>query len=154
MKQKAILYGINLNKISSKEAIHILQNPKEDLISTIPPVEPKGGEIYLISDEGDEKRRNDWSHDSYQWVNKGGDGYPRQNAIVWRKTYNISTKVADKIGSSGFQRVSFRLTTKSPFVLVHYIGDESIYVPKPHGNQKSNVVRNFISTMPSVLSKI
>lgn len=154
MKQKAILYGINLNKISSKEAIHILQNPKEDLISTIPPVEPKGGEIYLISDKGDEKRRNDWSHDSYQWVNKGCDGYPRQNAIVWRKTYNISTKVADKIGSSGFQRVSFRLTTKSPFVLVHYIGDESIYVPKPHGNQKSNVVRNFVSTMPSVLSKI
>lgn len=49
MEQKAILYGINLNKISSKEAVLILQNPKEDLISTIPPVEPKGGELYLIS---------------------------------------------------------------------------------------------------------
>lgn len=59
------------------------------------PVEPKGGEIYLISDEGNEKQRNDWSHDSTQWVNKGGDGYPRQNAIVLRKSYNISTKVAD-----------------------------------------------------------
>lgn len=50
--------------------------------------------------------------------------------------------------------MSFRLTTKSQFVLVQYIGDESIYVPRPHGNQKSSVVRNFVSTMPSVLSKI
>lgn len=73
---------------------------------------------------------------------------------MWRKTYNISTKVADKVGSPGFQRVSFRLTTKSQFVLVQYIGDESIYVPRPHGNQKSTAVRNFASTMPSVLSKI
>lgn len=27
-------------------------------------------------------------------------------------------------------------------------------VSRPHGNQKSSVVRNFVSTMPSVLSKI
>lgn len=61
---------------SRKEATHILQNPKEDLISTITLSRTKRSEIYLISDESDEKRINKWSHDSYQWVKKEGMAIP------------------------------------------------------------------------------
>lgn len=108
----------------------------------------------MISSEGDEKRVNDWSHDGYQWVNKGGDAYPRKEPIMWKKYYNISLKVADKTGSSDFQKTSFKLHSNPTLVLVHYTGNEESYIPRPHGNQKSDTASDFTSTLPSVISKM
>lgn len=149
----ANVYRTQSSKLTSKEALQILQNHDQSLISQIPPWRPKAGEIYLISSGGDDRRKNDWSHDGYQWVNKGGDGYPRKEKILWRKYYSISTMPTDKIGSSEFQRTSFKLVDNHSIVLVHYTGDENVYVPRPHGNKKSDSGDDFVSTCP-VLSQI
>lgn len=150
----AKVYRIQSSKLTSKEALQILQNHDQSLISQIPPWQPKAGEIYLISSGGDDRKKNDWSHDGYQWVNKGGDGYPRKEKILWRKYYNISTMPTDKNGSSEFQRTSFKLVDNHSIVLVHYTGDENVYAPRPHGNKKSDTGDDFVSTCPSVLSQI
>jgi hypothetical protein len=36
-------------------------------ISTIPPIKPKAGELYVINGE----HQNYWTCDGYKWVNKG-----------------------------------------------------------------------------------
>lgn len=152
----ANVYRTQSSKLTSKEALQILQNHDQydSLILQIPPWRPKAGEIYLISSGGDDRRKNDWSHDGYQWVNKGGDGYPRKEKILWRKYYSISTMPTEKIGSSEFQRTSFKLVDNHSIVLVHYTGDGNVYVPIPHGNKKSDPGDDFVSTCPSVLSQI
>lgn len=71
-----------------------------------------------------------------------------------RKYYSISTMPTDKIDSSKFQRTSYKLVDNHSIVLVHYTGDENVYVPRPHGNKKSDPGDDFVSTCPSVLSQI
>lgn len=83
----ANVYRIQSSKLTSKEALQILQNHDQSLISQIPPWRPKAGEIYLISSGGDDRKKNDWSHDGYQWVNE-------EMAILGRRKYcggNITT---------------------------------------------------------------
>jgi hypothetical protein len=41
--------------------------PDTTKISTIPPIKPKAGELYVINGE----HQNDWACDGYKWVNKG-----------------------------------------------------------------------------------
>ena len=149
----AKVYKVQLSKLTSKEALQILKNHDQSPISNIPSVRPKAGEIFFISSGGDERKRNDWSHDGNQWVNKGGDGYPRKDKIMWRKNYNISLMPADKLGSPEFQRTSFMLIESMSLVLVQYTGDKNAYVPRPHGNQKSKT-GDFVSTLPSVMTQI
>lgn len=126
----AKVYRTQTSELTSKKALQILQNHDQSLISQIPPWRPQAGETYLISSCGDDRRKNDWSHDGYQWVNKGGDGYPRKEKILWRKYYSISTMPTDKIGSSEFQRTSFKLVDNHSIVLVHYTGDAKMYMCK------------------------
>lgn len=51
-----------------------------------------------------------------------------------------------------FKKVGYWLTNKPTLVLVHYIGDETIYTPMAHGNSKHD--GEFKRTMPSVIDKV
>lgn len=68
------------------------------------------------------------------------------------KSYFISVTHAGH--SHEFKRCAYKLLdSKSSFVLIHYIGDESVAVAAPHGNSTvSN--RVFYRTCPSVLKAI
>ena len=53
-------------------------------------------------------------------------------------------------GSDRFVRHVFSLIDKPQVALIHYMGDESEFVPFPHGNNK-NGDKNYTQTCPSVL---
>jgi hypothetical protein len=157
--QKAIVYKKQATKLTSKDAQELLQNPQRHLISSIPPFRPSANEIYIISSEDGDNRLNDWLKDGYQWVNRGGDMYPKKDPLMKKKYYNIRIMAGDRAGSSEFQRTSFTLLSDQTLVLVHYTGNEEAYTPRPHeldeeayprphGNQKSDTVSYFTSTLP------
>lgn len=76
-------------------------------------------------------------------------------AILGRRKYcggNITALVPCL--QKEFQRTSFKLVDNHSIVLVHYTGDGNVYVPRPHGNKKSDPGDDFVSTCPSVLSQI
>lgn len=53
----ANVYRTQSSKLTSKEALQILQNHDQSLILQILPWRPKAGEIYLISSGGDDRRK-------------------------------------------------------------------------------------------------
>jgi hypothetical protein len=123
-----------------------------DKVSNIPPQHPKGGQIFLISDGNNKARQNNWSCDGYPWVNKGGYGVPKKNPIVFARQYTLRQHSGDLKGCEDFIRRAYFIKD-SPFKLVHYVGDESKYVPRPHGNQKDQRHGDYRRTLPSVLHR-
>ena len=124
-----------------------------DKVSNIPPQHPKGGQIFLISDGNNKARQNNWSCDGYPWVNKGGYGVPKKNPIVFARKYTLRQHSGDLKGCEDFIRRAYFIKD-SPFNLVHYVGDESKYIPRPHGNQKDQQHGDYRRTLPSVLRHI
>jgi hypothetical protein len=124
-----------------------------DKVSNIPPQHPKGGQIFLISDGNNKARQNNWSCDGYPWVNKGGYGVPKKNPIVFARKYTLRQHSGDLKGCEDFIRRAYFIKD-SPFKLVHYVGDESKYIPRPHGNQKDQQHGDYRRTLPSVLRHI
>ena len=124
-----------------------------DKVSNIPPQHPKGGQIFLISDGNNKARQNNWSCDGYPWVNKGGYGVPKKNPIVFARKYTLRQHSGDLKGCEDFIRRAYFIND-SPFKLVHYVGDESKYIPRPHGNQKDQQHGDYRRTLPSVLRHI
>ena len=59
-----------LTSLDNNMVINIIQNSTEDKISTLPPVKPKGGEVYLVQS----KHLDDWKCDQYTWINRSGMG--------------------------------------------------------------------------------
>ena len=124
-----------------------------DKVSNIPPQHPKGGQVFLISDGNNKARQNNWSCDGYPWVNKGGYGVPKKNPIVFARKYTLRQHSGDLKGCEDFIRRAYFIKD-SPFKLVHYVGDESKYIPRPHGNQKDQQHGDYRRTLPSVLRHI
>ena len=50
------------------KVINILTNPDKGRCSYQPPLKPAGGEVYLLSWEGNDKNVNDYVADGYMWV--------------------------------------------------------------------------------------
>ena len=115
------------------EAYDILSNADRYTVSMLPAVKPKGGQMFLISTGGDETKRKDWMCDQYTWkVNDGTKRFPES-----KKSQPFIAKYYHKIDKTGkFQRHGWWLLDNPHLVLVHYIGDETTYIPKPHGNTK------------------
>ena len=73
-----------------------------------------------------------------------------------RKTYFQTSlpSQCDRRGCSRkFSKVTYVPLSKPNLVLVHYCGDEMLYVSKPHGNAKHSA-RPYKRTCPSVLETI
>ena len=49
-------YRISVNPLDIADVVKILQEPPENKVSTLPPVEPKGGEIYLYRSNDDDTK--------------------------------------------------------------------------------------------------
>ena len=100
-------------------------------VSTLPPYQPLGGQIFLF----DTRYERIWIADGYRWDNRGNGCKAIEEASNVQKTlYHINSR-KDKTRSSKFQRIAYTLTKGSlDYTLVQYYGDETLYIPKPHGN--------------------
>lgn len=131
-----IVYSHSKGVITYEDALEMLNNPDLTRVSTKPPVRPKADEIYLISDEGEKSKANDWSCDGYSWSNRNGHSKEMEGIIVWRQTYHI--KRSNKTPDATFQRRLYQVkNAESRYRLIHYTGDSSAYSPRSHGNQKN-----------------
>ena len=107
----------------------------------------------MFTDQGNPIRSDDWSCDGYFWVNKGGHGIPKANPKMWKRTYYISEGKGDGKGSKIFQRRMYMLKQGSvTYRFVQYIGDETCFVPRVHGNGING--HNYRRTFPSVLRHV
>jgi hypothetical protein len=134
-EDNAVLYTIR------RDYLKPFDKPDTTKISTIPPIKPKAGELYVINGE----HQNDWACDGYKWVNKGRYDLLNNNPIVFVRCYNISRHLNDNKGSDDFKRCLY-YTQNSSLKLVHYIGGETAYIPQPHGNDKSENPRQYRRT--------
>lgn len=133
-----------------KEAISILKNHEQYSVYGVPPVKPKGGDHFLISSGGKDHNLKNCSCDQYKWpFYNGVTPYPtRCKSPIIKKSYHKLGKMLT------FQRHGWWLVENPHIVLVHYTGDETEYVPSPHGNSKINLQKEFVRTCPSVLKEI
>ena len=142
--------GQRTTRLTYIEAKIILENHNSYKKSTLPPVKPKGGEMYLFTSEENENKSKDWMCDQYKWkLNDGTSQYPCKKNVtpIVKKYHHRLTK------KGSFHRHAWWLIEKPSIVLVHYIGDESEYKETPHGNSKTNT-REYIRTCPSVLATL
>lgn len=100
-------------------------------------------------------KQKDWTSDSYFWVNKGSQYNVPKNAkipdiYVWK--YWISTEPKDRIGNEAFRRRIYRLN-KEKIVIVQYIGDETVYKHRSHGNSDTDT-GCYTRTLPSTIQQI
>ena len=110
-------------------------------VSTHPPDKPSGGEVYMYEIQNGCK---DWVVDGYQWVNMAT--YKYKDSVVRRTKYKV--RGVGGVSSCEFQRHSFTLVNNGKYTLVQYLGNKSVFVPKSHGNCKSNAP--YVRTLPSV----
>ncbi|CAH1774257.1 unnamed protein product [Owenia fusiformis] len=147
----AILIGNDNRMLVNRECASFLSNLDESIISLRPPLKPLGGEMYVFS--RNHLHDKDWRCDGYNWVNTG----LRSKTWVRKIQFNIKTQGPDgkplKHGSSAFRKMEYTLVSDDTLILVHYLGDESVYVPMGHGNSKKRFVEHQ-RTRPSMLHKI
>jgi hypothetical protein len=73
--------------------------------------------------------------------------------IVFVRCYNISRHLNDNKCSDDFKRRLYYAQNFS-LKLVHYVGDETAYIPQPHGNDKSENPRQYRRTLPSTIADV
>ena len=149
------VYMLSEKLLNAQKAHEILENPDTSKVMFVPPMKPKGGEVYVFSHDGDVNKGNDWRADKYIWVNRGGQGIPKNSKSFWHLSYNISMEAADRKGDTRFARHVYFFKDKPdwPYFLIHYRGDESVFVPRPHSLSVENT-RPHETTCPSVLAEI
>ncbi|CAG2186211.1 unnamed protein product [Mytilus edulis] len=122
----------------NEKVINILQNPIKEKIGCLPPVKPNGGDIYLIQS----KHPNDWKCDQYTWINESKyvfeiEGVKLNKCYFKLRLPGFETKIGRKRprSTSDFKRIAYWLDSNPNLVLIHYIGNEDLYQPMPHGNR-------------------
>ena len=136
---------------------NILQNSTVDNINTLPPVKPKGGEVYLVQS----KHLNDWKCDQYTWINnsKFVSKHDEEGGKLIRCYFKLRLPGFEMKGgrkrpcsTNSFKRIAYWLDSNPNLVLVHYLGDDIFYQAMPHGNSKHD--SEFVRTIPSVVEEI
>ena len=133
--------------LNFKEVISILDQPDENLVSNIPPLKPKAGEIYVTNNV------KDVTCNQYYWVHKGSHKIPQKKPLLDRRDYNLyKTKLCsgDRVGNDNFKRIIYYSLT-GDLALVHYTGDESRAVEFPHGNAVHKIQKQT-KTLKSTLA--
>ncbi|CAG2240581.1 unnamed protein product [Mytilus edulis] len=141
--------------ISSVQSISSVPISSVQKIGCLPPVKPNGGDIYLIHS----KHPNDWKCDQYTWINESKFvseivGVKLNRCYFKLRLPGFDTKSGRKRprSTSDFKRIAYWLDSNPNLVLIHYIGNEDLYQPMPHGNSKHDT--EFVRTMPSVIDTI
>ena len=118
--------------------LEILLNPDHSRLSQLPPVKPKGHTMFVFSSSN----IDDWKCDQYLWVKDGMYSKIVTETTEFVKEYykirlpGYVTKSGRRrpLTSTGFKRVGYWTPSNPSLVLIHYLGDENIYKPIPHGN--------------------
>ena len=127
--------------LSVEQALLHLNNERT---TTRLPFRPKPGNLYLFSNP---TRPDDWRADGHKWVNQGTTKLPRSTKLI-KKTYFY---IASENGyDKRFRKEVFMRNEEGSPVLIHYIGDDSISKPAPHGNCLKQT-KLFFRTKPSAI---
>jgi hypothetical protein len=148
-------YMSSIDELNKDVIVSILSNPDKSKVITLPPVKPKGGDIFVICSEN----VDDWKCDQYMWMRDGLRKFQYKDVEFSKINYKSRLPgVEIKSGckrpnySHKFKKLGHWLHSDPHLVLVHYLGDETIYKPMAHGNSKHET--EFKRTMPSVIDKM
>ena len=132
-------YMSSIDELNKDVIGSILNNPDESKVITLPPVKPKGGDIFVIRSE----HVDDWKCDQYMWMRDGLRKFQHKDVEVSKINYKLWLPgVEINYGrkrpnySLQFKKLGHWLHSDSHLVLVHYLGDETIYKPMTHENSK------------------
>ena len=75
--------------LTLEEILCILKRPDAEKITYVPPINPRPGDVYVYSSNGEERVKNHWQCDQQNWKNNGNKTLPKKNPEV-RKSYFIS----------------------------------------------------------------
>ncbi|CAG2252615.1 unnamed protein product [Mytilus edulis] len=156
MDSGSIVY-MHTDVLHQTEIVDILTKPETSRTSNVPPYKPKANEIYLFQTGAD-----DWKCDQYLWINNGTKSVTIGNDVLKKHFYKIRLPGTTDhtngrkrpVGSLQFKKTAYSLKSNKSLILVHYEGDETVYVPVSHGNSKKSHPPEYTRTAPSVLRKI
>ncbi|MCG8048891.1 MAG: Ulp1 family isopeptidase [Candidatus Thiodiazotropha taylori] len=142
-------------ELNTLDVLEILRNVDTNKITTDLDFRPKGNSVYVLSTSKENPKNEDWKADGYTWKRIGtkkakvnGEG------LNFAKTY--FKLLNQKVEDGRFKKNVFRLDGEHEnqnLLLIQYIGDETVFVPQPHGNSKSTGIE-YVRTKPSVYNKI
>ena len=147
----ATLYMTDIHELRRDEIIRILTQPEIEKVAKTQVKSPRGGDVLVFSTE--HIPMTDYRCDSYTWHMNGVRDMPGAASPCKRIHYSISLgkgKMSNKFRKKEYYFVDESLRK---FVLVHYVGDETIYVPHSHGNSKTSK-KIYKRTCPSLIAKI
>ncbi|XP_072554277.1 uncharacterized protein [Paramormyrops kingsleyae] len=139
------VYCIKHNPISVDKAVELLRHVNKQKVSTLPPTNPKSGEVYMYMYQGEREMQN-WRADHIRWNIRG-------TKTLWHPLGQVKI-LYFLVRSEGklFRKRSYELVNK-PYFLIQYTGDEEAYIPKTHGNSEESQ-RPFVQTAPSIMKMI
>ncbi|XP_075062830.1 uncharacterized protein LOC142151269 [Mixophyes fleayi] len=115
---QSIVYTTRFTPLSKQEVLALLENPKDEMISTLPAINPNHGDVYLYSYKGRPEAKKDWRADQLRWVHKGVHSLPKKNPTIV-KTYHqrIICGMREKFYRYGYESTDERVR----MVVVHYL---------------------------------
>ena len=120
------------------------------------PFRPKGGEVYVFRPD-DPAEINDWVSDGHMFSCEGTRKIKGRIGAMTKKYFYLLIKTEGKkrITDKRFRKEIFtsQEDAHKGTVVIHYIGDETLSVPRPHGNSLRQT-RISIRPKPSVSTKI
>jgi hypothetical protein len=118
----------------------------------ITPLRPKGGEIYIFKSSG-KITANDWRADGHVWSNNGVKRVPKNNPVLTKSYFILN--LGKGITCKEFRKEAylFPRANGSCVVLMHYLGDHTLSITRPHGNS-ARQTKIYIPTKPSVLHQL
>jgi len=149
----AVVYCKKKTEVCVDDVQKILETVDTSRLSTQTPQKPKGSEIYVYK-YGDATTKSDWVADGYRWFNAGCDRLPRSRPVLYKRKFQI---VNGGGRSCEFKRVVYSKCGPSAeqYIVVQYVGDETVAEDLPRGNLKKNrdEAQPFQHTAPSVVSQ-
>ena len=150
-------------RYSNVDIMKILENPDMRKVSCETPIKPKGGEVYVLNWFDAKHRVKDYVADQYAWVADTTESlslkdYP--GITIVKKYFNIHddngiVALKKTPHSKEFQKTVTYIKDNPYLQVIEYIGNETVYKPRPHGNSKeksSNI--EYCRTAPSVMTEI
>uniref|UniRef100_A0A1X7VBC5 Uncharacterized protein n=1 Tax=Amphimedon queenslandica TaxID=400682 RepID=A0A1X7VBC5_AMPQE len=132
---------------------------QQQLLCRVPPVSPKGGELYIFDLVEDSTKWDSWKRkfrcDQYRWVNKGVIDAKCSDGTTLKKRSNYIDRegLPRNKGDDPFRRWEF-WGYGSSFIL-HYTGKDSIFNPFAHcGHRKDETARPFIRSGHFIKKKV
>ena len=138
------MYRESKLKLSDNEIYRILKDAHKGNLNKFimdrAPVKPKGGQMFLCRSNGPK----DFSYrtDEYFGLRPRGDNSSSRTSALFR--WYIKYLDEDDNVIPGFERDEYclrkRVKDNDRIILVHYIGSESVWKPRPHGNSKKGKI--------------